>query len=146
MDPRKFCELAGHLAVRSDAAAHRSAISRAYYSLFHVILQYMQKAGIPLPERRADCHEKLYWLLFNGTDDPTLKGVARELHDLRVKRNTADYDLGVDYVEKQKNAMAYVELAKRATDRFDQCCQDSIRITQAMDDVKRYATNVLKLK
>jgi len=93
MDPRKFCELAGSLAARSDAAAHRSAISRAYYSLFHAVLQYMLKVKTPLPKKLTEGHEIVYRLLYSS-NDPTLMEVARHLHDLRTWRNDADYDLG----------------------------------------------------
>ena len=145
MDPRKFCELAGHLAVRSDAAAHRSAISRAYYSLFHVVLQYMLKVKMPLPKKLPEGHETVYRLLYSS-NDPILMEVARHLHGLHVRRNDADYDLDEVYMENSQTAMKYVEVAQRATDQFDQCCQDPTRMAQAMDNVRRYATNVLKLK
>ena len=41
MNPREFCKIAGRLAAQGEAAACRSAISRAYYSLFHVILEFL---------------------------------------------------------------------------------------------------------
>ncbi len=100
---------------------------------------------MPLPKKLSECHEIVYRLLYSS-HDPTLMEVAGHLHDLRTRRNDADYDLGKVYMENSQTAMKYVEVAQRSTDRFDQCCQDPTRMAQAMDNVRRYATNVLRLK
>lgn len=93
---------------------------------------------------RPDCHEKLYQLLYNS-NEPVLTQVASDLNELRGWRNDADYDLGDVYTENSKTAMRCVEIAQRATDQFDQYCQDPTRMAQAMDNVRRYARDVLRL-
>ena len=138
MDARAFCALAGFLATRSDPASCRSAVSRAYYSLFHVIHEFMDSNGIPLPKKRAECHEQVYRLLFNS-GDADLAIIASSLNDLRGRRNEADYDLKRSDIEDRKTAMLLVETAKRATENFDQYCRDSAKINQAILAVTRYA-------
>src|SRR5208337_4682504 len=90
MNPREFCKIAGRFAAQGEPAACRSAISRAYYSLFHVILEFLLSRNVPLPKKRAECHEKLYQLLYNSGSD-ILRTVGSELNDLRSRRNDADY-------------------------------------------------------
>ncbi len=138
MDARDFCVLAGFLATRTDAAACRSAISRAYYSLFHVIYQYMISSSVPMPKKSAECHDKVYKLLFNCQDED-LKKIALRLNDLRSRRNEADYDLKASGVEMPGTARTLVEMAKRATESFDRYCQDTPKIDLAMIAARKHA-------
>jgi uncharacterized protein (UPF0332 family) len=138
MDARGFCVLAGLLAAQGKPASCRSAVSRAYYSLFHVIHQFMMLKGVPLPRKQTDCHEVVYRLLFNAGDED-LKVIASELNDLRGRRNEADYDLNQSEIEDRKTAMALVDAARSATESFDQYCQDTARIQRAVEKAIEYA-------
>ena len=144
MNPREFCKIAGMFAAQGEPAACRSAISRAYYSLFHVILEFLLSRNVPLPKKRAECHEKLYQLLYNSGSD-ILRTVGSELNDLRSRRNDADYRMDDKDVESPKTARAMVDRADRAIARFDDFVQDQAKIDSAVQGIKQYASIIQRL-
>lgn len=144
MDPREYCHLAGFLAARQDLASTRSAVSRAYYSLYHVVTDFLVDQGIRLPEKRAEIHETVYRILFNCNDDQ-LKVIATELNDLRVQRNIADYEMKDDHVLTARTARVLVEKTHRAIERFDNLRQDDVRMSGARLAMTNYARNTLRL-
>lgn len=98
MDPKRFLRTAQKLLVPSnDEADLRSAVSRAYYSAYHLIrieilkqikLTVIQQAG--LGGKRQMGHEKLCGAL-SGCHATSNLGV--HLDGLRTARVKADYDL-----------------------------------------------------
>ncbi len=143
MNPREFCKVAGVFAARREPAASRSAISRAYYSLFHVVLQFLVAHQVKLPKKRPECHELIYRFLYNsGNND--LKLVAGALNDLRGQRNDADYQMDNLDVESSTTAQAVVERALREISRFDGFIQKRTELVSAVQDIKRYATTIQK--
>src|SRR6267154_1443857 len=93
MTGRDFLPLARQLLGLGGEAARRSAVSRAYYAAFHVARDLLAGLGFVVP--RADrAHEYLYRRL-NNCGLPTVRVAAGKLHDLRSRRNQADYDLAL---------------------------------------------------
>jgi uncharacterized protein (UPF0332 family) len=86
-----FIDLAMGLSEAGSEAAHRTAVSRAYYGVFHVALQLLADAGIGLPDT-AEAHRKVLFCLTNSGDDLGRK-VGTRLELLRRQRNVADYNL-----------------------------------------------------
>ena len=145
MNPREFCTVAGVFAARGEAAASRSAISRAYYSLFHVVLDFLVAHQVKLPKKRPECHQLIFRLLFNcGNED--LKLVASALNDLRGLRNDADYDMNNRDVELPSVARAAVERALREISRFDAFIHSQTEITSVVQAIKLHATSVEKIR
>jgi len=144
MNPREFCTVAGAFAARGEAAASRSAISRAYYSLFHVVLDFLITNQVRLPKNKPESHTLIYRLLFN-CGDRDLRLVASALNDLRGQRNDADYDMKNRDVELRSTAQAAVERARREITRFAAFIQNQTGIASAVQGIKLHATVVEKL-
>ncbi len=138
MDPRDFCKLASKLATYQEKAALRSAVSRAYYSLFLSIHGRVESLHVPMPKKRAECHEKLYHILFNCKDDG-LRKIATVLNDLRARRNDADYSMESQDVETPKTVQLLEMTADNAIREFDNICTDSARMAAAQSDMVAYA-------
>jgi uncharacterized protein (UPF0332 family) len=110
MNGRDFLPLARQLIGMSGEAARRSAVSRAYYAAFHVARDLLAGLGFTTP--RADrAHEYLYRRLNNSGLAP-VRVAANQLHDLRARRNQADYDVPIPFsaalASSQVAAAAYV--------------------------------------
>ncbi len=144
MNPREFCTVAGVFAARGEAAACRSAISRAYYSLFHVVLDFLVAHHVKLPKNRPESHKLIFRLLFNcGNGD--LRLVASALNDLRGQRNDADYEMSNRDVELPSTARVAVERAQREIRRFDAFTQSQTEIASEVQGIRLYATSVEKI-
>src|SRR5208337_5409710 len=137
MNPREFCTVAGKFALRGEAAASRSAISRAYYSLFHVVLEFLEANQVSLPKCRPNCHVLIYRYLYN-CKHKELQIVAGALNDLRAQRSEADYRLGNLDVESSKTACAVVERAQREIERFDRVVQEQAEADLALQGIRGY--------
>jgi uncharacterized protein (UPF0332 family) len=90
MNPEDFIAVAKVLAADATEAHRRSAVSRAYYGAFHVVLYFLHSLGVLFP-KAASAHEKVAYCLQNA-DNAVLKA-GRKLASLREMRNTADYRL-----------------------------------------------------
>jgi uncharacterized protein (UPF0332 family) len=91
MDAREFHTLAQQLSLAATEAAWRSAVSRAYYAVFHVARQLMEDLGFTVP--RADRAYAYLWLRLANCGDPQVQQAGNALDDLQRDRNWADYDL-----------------------------------------------------
>lgn len=90
MEGRDFISFGERLQTSSDDAERRTAISRAYYGLFHVVRQGLSRRGVPFHEH-ADDHKLIVTYLNQGTGRTKQIGLA--LARLRDMRNEADYVL-----------------------------------------------------
>jgi uncharacterized protein (UPF0332 family) len=91
MNPNEFLATADRLAQGGTEGDWRSAISRAYYSVFHEFRSFFLTQGLDLG-RGGQCHFNLYAGLFN-CGIPSVAPLGSRVDDLRVNRVTADYDL-----------------------------------------------------
>lgn len=91
MTGKDFLTFAKIIYNHEDEAARRSAISRAYYALFHLVKSIVVSTGVRV-EPEAYEHDRLArYLKQSGIDEA--KQVGKGLEKLRAKRNDADYDL-----------------------------------------------------
>jgi hypothetical protein len=58
MSPDDFLALAARLSASSGEAERRSAVSRAYYGVFHIARQVIEACGVTCPES-AEAHDKI---------------------------------------------------------------------------------------
>src|SRR5436309_2678182 len=91
MTGRDFLPLARSLTRGGTEAEWRTATSRAYYAVFHTARDLLAGLGFTVPQ--ADrAHEYLYRRL-NNCANAGVAAAAKRLHELRRRRNDADYDL-----------------------------------------------------
>ena len=93
MLPEVFLEIAKDWSENnSDCEAHtRSAISRAYYAAFHCCKGTLTTLGIQ-PDGVGGSHQKVIDAL-KSCKDKELVALGRKLSDLKVMRESADYDI-----------------------------------------------------
>src|SRR5437764_113316 len=81
--------LAEDLAKNKDEASLRSAISRAYYYVYHIALTRAEGNAFT-PNKDAPSHKQL-WAFFSGSPDPGCQMLAQLGVRLKYKRAQADY-------------------------------------------------------
>ena len=91
MNPRNLLDVANDLLAGSREADSRSAVSRAYYSAFHMARLLLQQCGFAVP--RAEQAHSYLWLRLSNAGRSDVNQAGLNLNDLRSKRNGADYDL-----------------------------------------------------
>jgi uncharacterized protein (UPF0332 family) len=104
MNPDDFLELAQRLAAGPGEAELRSAVSRAYYGLFHAARILVAACEVTTPES-AEAHTKVCLCLQNS-GHPQLEGAGRKLASFRNIRNRADYQL----TDRRFNSGAFVTI------------------------------------
>jgi uncharacterized protein (UPF0332 family) len=91
MNAREFLDTAERLAQGLTEGDWRSAISRAYYFVFHEFGDFFLARGLNLGQG-ASAHFNLYAGLLNS-GIPSVARLGSRVDDLRADRVTADYDL-----------------------------------------------------
>jgi uncharacterized protein (UPF0332 family) len=131
MNGREFLAVAKGLLATGTEGAWRSAVSRAYYAVFHVARELLENLGFAVP--RADRAHSHLWLRLSNCGEPHLQDSGRELNDLRRERNRADYDVNIPLSTSTAAALI----------------QDAERIIQALDTVveptRTQITNAMKI-
>jgi hypothetical protein len=117
MDPREFHRLAVRLSTGSTPAEFRSAIGRAYYSLFNLGAQHLRSMGFSIGKGAAAHGEVRRCLMNSG--DPLVSEVGSDLDDLHSRRNRADYQLDRTDVERPNMAAATVTEVARMIRTLD---------------------------
>ncbi len=140
MKAREFLEVAEDLLTELREGAWRSAVSRAYYAVFHTASLLLQQRGFVVPQGdRAHGH---LWLRISNCGYAPLEKVGRDLSYLRTVRNTADYDL--NYSLGQATASRHVQLASDSIDLLEQAAGMPTVLTQITDAMRNYERDVLK--
>jgi uncharacterized protein (UPF0332 family) len=89
-DWSEYFRLADELGRRADEASLRSAISRAYYYIYHLALARAEaNAYKPLPGEGK--HAQL-WRVFSASPEPDCQRLAVIAVRLKEKRERADYE------------------------------------------------------
>lgn len=91
MQWHEFLDTAGRLARGSTEGDWRSAVSRAYYGVFHFFREFLLTNGVDVGQGGAS-HSNLYVGL-NNCGVVVVVRIADGIDDLRVARVRADYDL-----------------------------------------------------
>ena len=85
----------------------RSAVSRAYYAVFHVASEASAKLGAP----RSNSHEVI-GDRFQTSDDPGISELGQRLLNLKAARHHADYEIsGLGGVEEPSSVMVHLREA-----------------------------------
>jgi hypothetical protein len=137
MTGHDFLSLANRLAAAATEADWRTAISRAYYAAFHVARQVVIDLGFTVPQ--ADRAHAYLWMRLGNCGETLVQQAAADLHDLRRRRNQADYDLHRPH--RQNMATPQVLLARRIIQVLDGL--DAATRTRITDAMKTYERDVL---
>ncbi len=92
-----YARLAEELRTRHDEASLRSAISRAYYSVFHEARDFLTAEGIHLS--KADSSHKAVWNQYENLGGRSCRAVGLNGKRLNDNRTRADYDNPLDRIE-----------------------------------------------
>lgn len=121
MNPDEFKYLASRLAEHGAFPAEfRTAISRAYYAVFHVGLNLLKEMDFNIA-RNSSSHEEVT-RHFNNSGDNDLIKAGSKINDLRTRRLHADYELNRKDVEKKQNSKMLVQMSIRLIDTINKCC------------------------
>jgi uncharacterized protein (UPF0332 family) len=139
MNFRDFLAVASNLAAGDEEAEWRSAVSRAYYAVFHVACELLRAQGFQVP--RADRAHAYLWRRLSNCGDASISNAGRSLNELRGRRNEADYDshrpvLRVD----AENA---VRLAEELVESLD-AMLDADHRDRMVETIKAYERAILK--
>ncbi len=141
MDPLAFLDVAalltGQQANPSEEARSRSAIGRAYYALYNVVIYEFFKLGINL-RRDPQAHTRAYRYLLNS-GIPEAKGAGKVLDDLREDRNDADYEMRAGGFDLRRASLAEAK-ARQALQLLSQVDKQALAVK-----VLDYRKNVERL-
>ena len=138
MNWRDFLLLASRLAAETTEADWRTAVSRAYYAVFHVARHLLSDLKFTVP--RADrAHQYLVFRLSNS-GETVVEQAGRDLDTLRRLRNRADYDAMPALTQPQ--AVAAAQLAEGIIQALDAARQEPTR-THIRDTMIVYERDVL---
>lgn len=124
MNPDEFLDLADRLSKAAGEAERRSAISRAYYGVFHAGRVLIEACDVIVP-KSAEGHRVVIWCL-KESHDAELETAGRKLDSLRSTRNQADYQLDhrgfadASFIQlEMRRAHAIEEVVRVAMTRMD---------------------------
>ena len=89
-DWTEYGRLAEDLRTRGDEASLRSAVSRAYYSVYHQARNYLLAEGIELS--KTDSSHKVVWNRYKGIGGTSCRAVGVNGERLNDNRTQADYE------------------------------------------------------
>jgi uncharacterized protein (UPF0332 family) len=110
-DWTSYLHLAEELAQRSEEAAHRSAISRAYYAAFHVAKERAESVGLGIADTDGRGSHVACWTSYKNSAQRRDRQLGARGDELRVIRNRADYE--DEFPGASERASQAVEEARR---------------------------------
>ncbi len=135
----EFLVLAETWIIAGTEAEWRSAVSRAYYAVFHTGRHLLRSLGFQVP--RGDRAHAYLWLRLSNCGEPDVQLAGSDLRTLRQDRNRADYD--VEQTVTQADALLQVQAARQLVDVLRQATTEPTR-TQIIDAMKIYERDVLR--
>jgi uncharacterized protein (UPF0332 family) len=139
MDPSDFLDTANDLAMGSRESDWRSAVSRAYYALFHLARQLLVRLGFHPPD--GERVHGYVWLRVGNCGHPELAESGQNLNQLRRTRNWADYDL--DHPMDHGTAWRIVDEALITHTLLRTVAGEQGVLTQITQAMRDYERNVL---
>ena len=139
MDGKEFLIVAQRLAQMRTEAAIRSAYSRAYYGIFNTGLKLLNDLDFILPAD-ASSHELLYRRL-NNCGISGITDLARRLKSLRLKRNSADYDMKNRGFQSHTECALDIARASLIIAQLESCYQQPLR-KQLQDGIQEYERKI----
>jgi len=136
----EFQDTAERLAHGTTEGDWRSAMSRAYYAVFHFFLDFFLAQGLDLGSG-AQAHSSLYMGL-NNCGEPTVAPIANDVDDLRRSRVLVDYNLNATV--KQCEATRIVQKVESVVNDF-QSLLNTVAVADLVDGVRSYLQSIGRL-
>lgn len=133
----EFLDCARRYALSQTEGDWRSAVSRAYYAIFHLFREWFRSHGLKLGNG-AQAHSNLYFGLANS-GIVGMQQLAQKIDDLRKDRTGADYDLWRSL--SAADAHFGVGTADTITADFQLILQ-TVPPRQIVDSVKNYLISI----
>jgi uncharacterized protein (UPF0332 family) len=140
MKPRDFLDVADALCTGVNEAEWRSAVSRAYYAVFHAARLLMRVCGFAVPE--ADLAHAYRWLRLANCGHTDIANTGNHLKSLRQVRNSADYDL--DRPLEHADAIGYVEVAETVLALLETVPSEPHIMTRITETMRVYERDILR--
>jgi hypothetical protein len=137
MNPLDFMQTALRLSA-GDEANKRSAVSRAYYCVYHLAQQFIVSCGVVLSKSTPQ-HEPVSRCLQHSGEEKVAEA-GRLLKTLRLARNDADYDLSNRRFTAQAPVNVQLKLAQEILALLAGADSNLVRAR-----VREYAHSILKL-
>ncbi len=102
-DWSEYHRLAQELVKQTGESSLRTAVSRAYYYVFHLARQRLVDNRFIILEKQ-DSHKQV-WEKFNSSTDFRCRKLAEAAKRLKEKRERADYESHYPQIEKDAPAM-----------------------------------------
>jgi len=141
MNPDDFLSLATRLASGNSEAEKRSAVSRAYYGVFHCArLLIVEECEVTFPET-AEAHTKIA-ICLQHSGNLELQTAGAEINTFRATRNKADYSLSDQRFDSPKFIQVQLEIAIRI---FNSLKAGKGEIGSIRPMIRKFARETLKL-
>lgn len=142
MNPRDFLIVASTLADKDSptAAELRTAVSRGYYALYNVAVEFVGKCRVKVLDNQEG-HRAVPKAL-RACGDNNLRDVAAVLDALRTARWEADYSMTANAPEHQKTVKKHAAHAKHAVRLLDGCEQDDKLFSNVKASLRSWAASV----
>ncbi len=120
-DWSEYLNLANELAKRTDEASIRSALSRAYYFVYHLALERVKANGFIV--RPGEGTHTQMWRNFSGSPEPDCWKLAEIARRLKEKRERADYQqiyvrIGEEILEMLADAQDFAARLRKLNPRY----------------------------
>lgn len=142
MDPKIYYTLALALCEKTnDPASIRSSISRAYYAVFNLSFEVLNKIGISVLNNSNAHSEIIVKLKNSGNSEAQKFGV--QIGDLHTKRLDADYFMRPlkTNIEDQKMAKVLVLNASKIISFLDRCTSEPLK-SEIFNGIKEYEKKI----
>ncbi len=136
MDGQQFLEISKkHLNIPSEAA-YRSAVSRAYYALFHAVATFTASLGFP-SVKGPQAHGQLPARLNSCGVEEGMQ-IGRWLKELHRQRLSADYDLASEGFSPQFRSAVWVAQAEQAVIKLNAIAASPNLCIQIRNGIRMY--------
>ncbi len=137
MNPLDFLDTAERLIANNPTEADiRSAISRSYYAVYHLMLSWW-RSNDPFPDYKDRGHAKIQMALWN-VGISAVKAFSVELKLLNGDWRKADYELAVTF--DVESGRTILERARLAISTFDGL--DKIALSEGIEDYLRKTNQI----
>jgi uncharacterized protein (UPF0332 family) len=140
MNADEFLELAGEWCTGTREGEWRSAVSRAYFAVFHIARRLLQRIGFEVAQ--GDRAHSYLWMRLANAGHPDVIQAGNDLNYLRRIRNWADYDL--DRVFPQPLAVAQVQVGDDLAQLLQGLLTTPTVLAQIASVIQVYERDVLK--
>jgi uncharacterized protein (UPF0332 family) len=136
MEPLLFLEVAKKFLNIPSEAAYRSAVSRAYYAVFHEASTFLRQLGFKIA-KGPQAHGEIPARFSNcGVADGVQ--IARYLNELHHRRILADYDLKSDDFGAQFKSAIWIAQAEQAILKLNTLSASQNICTQIRKGIQAY--------